>query len=317
MATTLADDSHLQSKPPAFTSITSGLSRYALFTVVATYVLIVIGGVVRSTDSGTACPDWPLCHGEIVPPAEVKVWIEFTHRLAASTVGFLILGLAFLTWRRSADDGTLRRAATLSVVLLCVQVIVGGITVGTETAAGVVTIHLTIALTLFSTLIFITIRMTRSGDRTTGPEALSLIALAAIFALIITGAFVSQRNAGLAYPDWPLFDGQLTPSGSEAGQLHYGHRAVAGFAGVLLLALWALAIRSSAAPTAVWGLTVALVLFVAQAMLGAANIWFELHTSVRILHLALASAVWAVLVFTIMWAWQNGLHLAKETEGYS
>jgi heme A synthase len=317
MAITLADDSHLRSRPPAFTSVTSGLSRYALLTVVATYVLIVIGGVVRSTDSGTACPDWPLCHGEIIPPAEIKVWIEFTHRLIASTVGFLILGLAFLTWRRSANDGTLRRAAILSVILLCVQVIVGGITVGTETAAGVVAIHLTIALTLFSTLIFITIRLTRSGDRTAAPEVLAVIAMAAIFALIITGAFVSQRNAGLAYPDWPLFDGQLTPTGSEAGQLHYGHRAVAGIAGVLVLALWAQAIQSHAAPTAIWGLTVALVLFVAQALLGAANIWFELHTSVRILHLALASAVWAVLVFTIMWAWQNGLHLSKESEGYS
>jgi cytochrome c oxidase assembly protein subunit 15 len=258
-----------------------------------------------------------LCHGEIIPPAEIKVWIEFTHRLIASTVGFLILGLAFLTWRRSANDGTLRRAAILSVILLCVQVIVGGITVGTETAAGVVAIHLTIALTLFSTLIFITIRLTRSGDRTAAPEVLAVIAMAAIFALIITGAFVSQRNAGLAYPDWPLFDGQLTPTGSEAGQLHYGHRAVAGIAGVLVVALWAQAIQSHSAPTAIWGLTVALVLFVAQALLGAANIWFELHTSVRILHLALASAVWAVLVFTIMWAWQNGLHLSKETEGYS
>lgn len=317
MATTLADDSHLQSSPPAFTGITSGLSSYALFTVVATYVLIVIGGVVRSTDSGTACPDWPLCHGEIIPPAEVKVWIEFTHRLAASAVGFLILGLAFLTWRRSPGDGALRRAAVLSVILLCVQVIVGGITVGTETAAGVVAIHLTIALTLFSTLIFITARLTRSGDRTSAPEALALIAMTAIFALIITGAFVSQRNAGLAYPDWPLFDGQFTPTSSEAGQLHYGHRAVAGIASVLVLALWVQALRSNAAPMIVWGLTMALVLFAAQVLLGAANIWFELHTSVRILHLALASAVWAVLVFTIMWAWQNGLHLSKETEGYS
>jgi heme A synthase len=205
----------------------------------------------------------------------------------------------------------------LSVVLLGVQVIVGGITVGTETAAGVVAIHLTIALTLFSTLIFILVRLSRSGTGTVGPEFFALVTMAAVFALIITGAFVSQREAGLAYPDWPLFDGQVTPSDSEAGQLHYAHRVVAGITGLVLLVLWALALRATTSPVIVWGLTLALALFVGQAMLGAANIWLDLHASVRILHLALASAVWAVLVFTMMWAWQNGLLLLRNTQGES
>ncbi len=316
MATTIVSDSGERSAGVLnLGGITSGLSGYALFTVIATYGLIVLGGVVRSTDSGTACPDWPLCHGEVIPPAEVKVWIEFTHRLAASTIGFVILGLAYMVWRRAGDDRTLRGAAVLSVLLLGVQVIVGGITVGTETAAGVVAIHLTIALTLFSTLIFILVRLSRSGKVTVGPEFFALVTMAAIFALIITGAFVSQREAGLAYPDWPLFDGQVTPSDSEAGQLHYGHRFVAGVTGVILLTLWGLALRAGSSPVIAWGLTAALVLYVAQAMLGAANVWLELHTSVRILHLALASAVWAVLVFTMMWAWQNGLLLLRNTQG--
>jgi heme A synthase len=317
MAVTLADDSRRPAGSTNTAGFMSGLSGYALFTIIATYGLIVIGGVVRSTDSGTACPDWPLCHGEVIPPAEVKVWIEFTHRLVASTVGFFILGLAFMVWRRAGDDRTMKGAAVFSVALLGVQVIVGGITVGTETAAGVVAIHLTIALTLFSTLIFIFVRLNREGTLTLGPEALALIALGAVFALIITGAFVSQREAGLAYPDWPLFDGGVTPSGSEAGQLHYGHRAVAGITGVILVALWWLALRAGSSPVITWGLTLALALFVGQALLGAANIWLELHTSVRILHLALASAVWAVLVFTMMWAWQNGLLLTRNSQGNS
>jgi len=70
-------------------------------------------------------------------------------------------------------------------------------------------------------------------------------------------------------------------------------------------------IEAAAGLVVLWLLTGAGVLFVAQALLGAANVWLELATSVRIAHLALASAVWAVLVFTMAWAYQNGLRLTK------
>ncbi len=287
------------------------LRHFALLTVIATYALIVVGGVVRSTNSGTACPDWPLCHGQVIPPAETKVWIEFTHRLVASVIGFLILGLVLPVWRRSRDDPAMRRAAVAAALILAVQVLVGGLTVGTETAAGVVAVHLTIALSLISTLIFITARLFRTGTVTSAVELLPVLAALGVFALIISGAFVSQRNAGLAYPDWPLFDGALTPSDSEAGYLHYAHRLVAAASAVLMIWLWLKGVRAGAPALVVWGLTAALLLFVAQVLLGAANIWFDLATSVRILHLALASAVWVVLVFTAALTWQDGRYVAK------
>jgi cytochrome c oxidase assembly protein subunit 15 len=127
-----------------------------IITIIATYILIVIGGTVRATDSGTACPDWPLCHGHVIPPADTKVWIEFTHRLVASVVGFMIIGMVVQVWRHYRDRTPMKWAAVATIILLATQVIVGGITVGTETAAGVVAIHLSIALTLISLLIFLT-----------------------------------------------------------------------------------------------------------------------------------------------------------------
>lgn len=285
---------------------------YAWLTLVLTYALIVVGGTVRATGSGEACPDWPLCHGQVIPPADTKVWIEFTHRLLASLVGFLIFGLAYAVWRHRRADVLLWRATLLLLALLAVQVVVGGITVGTDTAAGVVAIHLTIALSLISTLIFITVRLARSEETGAGRvEVFPVLVAAGIFAVVISGVFVSQRHAGLAYPDWPLFDGKLTPADSEAGQLHYGHRLLAGAVGLLLLGLFVQAWTAAVARPVAWGLAAALTLFVLQALLGAANIWFDLATSVRILHLALASAVWCVLVFTMVWANQNGLALTK------
>jgi cytochrome c oxidase assembly protein subunit 15 len=292
------------------------LGYYALAVVFVTYGLIVLGGTVRATDSGTACPDWPLCHGQVVPPADVNVWIEFSHRLLASVVGFLILGLVYAIWRYHRADRPLWWAAIVITGLLALQVIVGGVTVGTETAAGVVAIHLTIALTLISLLIFVATRLLRESTDTASFEIFPALVAMGIFVLIMTGVFVSQREAGLAYPDWPLFDGQLTPSSSEAGQLHYGHRVIAGIVGLLALALFIRAILVEAAPVVLWGLTVAAVLFLAQVLVGASNVWLDLHESVRILHLALASGVWCVLAFTMAWAHHNGLRITKGNPGW-
>jgi len=283
---------------------------FAAFTVVATYGLIVLGGTVRVTDSGTACPDWPLCHGQIIPPADTKVWIEFSHRLVASIVGFLILAVAFIVWRRYRDNRIMLAAALASVVLLGGQVLVGGVTVGTETAAGVVAIHLTIALALISCLIVIAVGVQRPfADNTWGLRGVAarmprlvIATFVGLFALIIVGAFVSQMGAGLAYPDWPLFDGSLTSSGSQNGDIHYAHRVLAAVVGVVALWFVVRVIRSETSAVVLIAVALAAALFVAQVLVGASNVWLELATSVRIVHLALASALWAVLVFALMWS---------------
>jgi heme A synthase len=285
-----------------------------VLTVIATYGLIVLGGTVRATDSGTACPDWPLCHGQVIPPAETKVLIEFSHRLVASVVGFLILGMVLQLWRGYRRRAPMVWAGALTVVLLAAQVIVGGVTVGTETAAGVVAIHLTIALTLISLLIFIAASAwTEEQPSASALSLLPLLAAAGVFALIITGAFVSQTDAGLAYPDWPLFDGKVVPADSQAGILHYAHRVVAGVVGLVVAGAFFAAYRRRAAPPILWGLVIALALFMVQALAGAANVWLELATWVRIVHLALASAVWAVLVFTLVWAATRPSHAYGES----
>ncbi len=284
-----------------------------LITVLATYGLIVLGGVVRATDSGTACPDWPLCHGQVIPPAETKVWIEFTHRLVASLVGFMILGVVLQVWRLYRHRAAMKWAGVLTVILLAAQVIVGGITVGTETAAGVVAIHLTIALALISLLIFIAVSAwTDERPSLSKLAPLSVIGLAGVYAVIVLGAFVSQTDAGLAYPDWPLFDGKLLPADSQAGYLHWVHRVVAGIAGVVLAGALLVALRRRAAPPIVWGLTAAFAVYVGQSLFGAANVWLDLATWVRIVHLALASAVWAMLVFSLVWALTRTEHVYGE-----
>src|SRR5436305_14815957 len=106
--------------------------RFAVATAVATYLLILIGGLVHGTGSSLACPDWPTCYGTFMPKMEGGVLVEHSHRLAAGTVVILTLVLATalsLAGRRDPLARALRPFGWLAVALVFAQALLGGITV--------------------------------------------------------------------------------------------------------------------------------------------------------------------------------------------
>jgi heme A synthase len=245
--------------------------------------------------------------------------IEYSHRLVASLVGFLILATVIWGWRRYRGNRLFSVGGALVVLLLAGQVGLGGVTVETETAASVVAAHLSMALALFSALILMTIASFRLESGLGLPEfgapqnhvrklwPLPLVTLATTFALIIVGAYVSQWHAGLVYPDWPLFDGRVVSAGGKLADIHYAHRVLAGIVGVLLVGLaWQLK-DEDGRRVPLLAIGGALMLYVAQVIAGASNIWFELATSVRIVHLALASAFWGAVVTALAYRHFNPL----------
>ena len=122
----------------------------SLATAVAVYVLIVLGGVVSSTGSGLACPDWPLCQGQMIPALTPSVIIELTHRVWTIVVTILVISTMLFAWREYRWPSKVTIFSTLTFVLLLGQIILGMITVNTRTHPIAVTSHLAVATVIFA-----------------------------------------------------------------------------------------------------------------------------------------------------------------------
>ena len=122
----------------------------SLTTATAVYVLIILGGVVSSTGSGLACPDWPLCNGQVIPKLTVEVLIEFTHRLWTIVVTLTVIATMVFALKSYRWPSKAIFFSTLTFILLLGQIILGMLTVQTKTLPLVVISHLGMATLVFA-----------------------------------------------------------------------------------------------------------------------------------------------------------------------
>ncbi len=200
----------------------TGFQKLALTTIVAVYLMIVIGVIVRSTGSGLGCGDWPLCRGAIIPALDGPNawdradWIESIHRWWGVIVGFLVLGLAVQSWRIHRATRSIAIVAFSAIVLTGFQAWLGKVTVETGNSAESVTAHLAVSMLILAALTFVFVRSRYPAELPKGgaSQRTTLIvtfAAASVYALMLFGSNVTVNAAGLVFPDWPLFDGQLLP----------------------------------------------------------------------------------------------------------
>jgi heme A synthase len=122
----------------------------SLATSVSVYILIVIGGLVASYGYGLACPDWPLCNGQVVPTLTTPVIAEYTHRLWTLVVTALVIATAVFAWKKYHWGNKVTIISTLTFILLLGQIVLGMVTVNTRTLPLTVTAHLALATLVFA-----------------------------------------------------------------------------------------------------------------------------------------------------------------------
>ncbi|MBI4000030.1 MAG: COX15/CtaA family protein [Candidatus Omnitrophica bacterium] len=128
------------------------LGRYTKLLVGVTFLLIIAGGLVTSTQSGLSVPDWPLSYGKLMPPMVGGVRYEHTHRMIASLVGIMTLVLAL--WLGFKESRTWVRCAGIAAFgAVVVQGILGGLTVMYLLPAPISIFHACLAQTFFALIV--------------------------------------------------------------------------------------------------------------------------------------------------------------------
>ena len=299
--------------------------RVGLGLVIGLLALTALGGIVRVTGSGLACPDWPGCYGGVIPSGDFgqfaahQVWLEWTHRLVAAIMGFIILGYAIVAWRQYRDRAGIWLPAVLAIPLLALQVVLGGLTVTEQLESLIVTLHLATAMLILVTVAvswlstFAWRAVTLEDDAPLGTDSPSqarnfarivLVTAVLVYVVVVVGSYVTHVGAG---PDagahvgpggaacgnqWPLCYGGLVPEG-EYAQWNMGHRFLVLIGGLALFgaSMGVVMLRPRSRPLTflIHGATA---LYVVQMFIGAAMIWINFDSWSRALHLSMGSIVW-------------------------
>jgi heme a synthase len=167
---------------------------------IATLLLMAVGSATRVMNAGLACPDWPLCYGQLVPTRQMnlQVFLEWFHRLDAALIGVSAIALSgFSWWLRKKLPQWLPWATTFALFLIVFQGILGGLTVTQLLRFDIVTAHLGTALLFFSTLIIIGTALTPyQGTGVAGKlRWLGLSAAVLVYLQSILGGLVGSRWA--------------------------------------------------------------------------------------------------------------------------
>ena len=282
--------------------------HWIIASIIITYILIFIGGLVRVSGAGLGCPDWPLCYGQIIPPFEFHTLVEYSHRLNASILMILVATLLFLCWTKFRLEKATIRLSGAALALVLSAAVLGGITVLTELAWWVRLIHLSLAELLIgfiTAIVCLAFYNNKSSNLNTNKistpnwrKKLWIISVG-IFLLIISGSYMVGTGAGSVCSTWPLCRGDLFPEG-KVYAIHMGHRYIAGLM-VLITAtiVWSF-IKNDGRILIVKRVSITLMhSMLLQIGVGAVLVWADFNPALKTIHLTLATLLWIATIYMV------------------
>jgi cytochrome c oxidase assembly protein subunit 15 len=314
------------------------LHLFAVFTAFCTFFLIVAGGLVTSTGSGLAVPDWPLSYGKVMPPMVGGIFYEHGHRMVATFVGFLTVILAIWLWKRESRRW-LRFLGVVALAAVIAQGLLGGLTVLFLLPTAISVSHATLAQTFFcivAAIAFFTSRWWIDAEVNYEKQpiplstfTLMLFAFGSIYIQLILGALMRHTASGLVVPDFPLAYGQILPNLSKEavsgynqilihehtrlaadgplmqGQviIHLLHRYWAMVVSALLIWSGVRLLRLQSLPNRFRILgTLLMVLLTIQITLGAFTIWSHRDVLITTSHVANGALMLVIMLLTLLHA---------------
>jgi cytochrome c oxidase assembly protein subunit 15 len=285
--------------------------------ILATFLLIVVGTVVRVRDAGLGCgpagsgvQGWPLCGGRLVPTEQVHTVLEYTHRFLAALVVILLAAILWQALRHLRSERLLVPGAAAAMLLVVAQAVLGGLTVEHGLDTVLVAAHLGMAMLLLAVLLGL---LAATGSRRSigRPDLRPLLGAAVVACVllltaIVTGGVVAgtqghgapggkpDEGAHLACgQEFPTCNGSLLPLGSgEMVDIQLIHR-MAMLLAVAAIAALALLLRRRGALGRL-PIAIAAVLTV-QVLLGAANVWVGEDSALVVAHLAVGALLWVLV----------------------
>lgn len=307
--------------------VSPAFRRVAYATVTATFLLIVVGCIVRVSDSGLGCGPggsglhgWPLCRGDVLPGTNVHSIIEYTHRTAASVVGFLWIALSVMAWRRYRP---LRWITTGGLALVVGQGLLGALVVEKNLQDALVAAHLGLAMLLFALSIYLyrAVRAPAGGAEPVPAsgrfKALAFGAQTLLLGAIVAGGYMAgsekdglklwaqtkhlqgEHYQGAHFAcghQFPACNDAFLPFGGKMIDIHLTHRVFVYLTTILVIALVIAIMRNRPSPSMVRAAGVAIGLLALQILLGGLNVWLtDEYSALVVAHLTVATLLWATL----------------------
>lgn len=262
------------------------------------FVLLIWGNMVSGLKAGLACPDWPLCHGKVVPPFRWDIYVEFSHRVIGGVTSVVLF---FLCWRRfRAYSGGCRILPLLVAALLAFQIVLGGVVVLLKLPVSLTTVHFANAMVIFSITLYMAYfdaETRKPAFRVSGPAGLFFALSLLVLGQAVLGAYVRHLGAGLACPDFPTCLGYWIPPELSGKILaHFAHRTGAYLLAIVFVVLAVACRKHSRLARAGRNMSLALACVFVQIGLGIFVVTTGLAFYVTALHLAVALAILSLVL---------------------